>query len=263
MDVPDTEATTDEHPRRHPGVTPSDWQALNALADGELRSSQAAMLRRRISSDERLAAELSRIEDVKADIRRWQSATGAAPGERRPRGRRLAAYGLAGAVLVLVGALSASMLQDDRVMSERSDAFYDPLALHLTLAANTDLPVLPTGSGTQPLDLSSAGLTLTRDMLWSITPASAPILVRHYRGRNGCRLTHLVGAIAPAVVDAGSSDGQIHRWAANGVDHMLVSQGMDAARFASIAADAEAMTQRGPVDTGLRMAKTRTARCLV
>ena len=116
-----------------------------------------------------------------------------------------------------------------------------------------------------PLDLSADGLRLSRDVaivrpppvdaaddafpLGGTVPSSAAWLaLRHYRGPNGCAVTHLVAASEALPPNDAAP---LHRsWRVGRHAHALVADGMDAARFAALADYAEALSRRAGGDGG-------------
>ena len=137
-----------------------------------------------------------------------------------------------------------------------------------------------------PLDLSADGLTLTRDVaIVRPRPVDAPddarraaddafldeasplgraaipssaawLALRHYRGPNGCAVTHLVAA-SGGLPSADAAP--LHRsWRVGHHAHALVADGMDAARFAALADYAEALSRRAGDDGDLLVAHARS-----
>ena len=148
----------------------------------------------------------------------------------------------------------------------------------VTLAGLAGAPV--------PLDLSADGLTLTRDVaivrprpvdapddarpaahgafLDEASPlgrAAAPssaawLALRHYRGPNGCAVTHLVAASGALPLGDAA---MLHRsWRVGRHAHALVADGMDAARFAALADYAEALSRHAGDDGELLVAHARS-----
>ena len=205
---------------------PADWERLSALADGELPPGEAAALRARAAREPALAAALARIEGAKAELRALLA----------PRPRRRSAPVLGGA---LGGALAASLAAALLLGGPLSGAApADALAWHRALAAGEGAAAAPL------LDLGSAGLRLARELVVEVDGGT--LALRHYRGPNGCRLTHLVGA-RPATLP---QEGLAAAWRTGGLAHALVGEGMDPARFAAAAALARAQTaggEKGPL----------------
>lgn len=163
-----------------------------------------------------------------------------------------------------------SMRPDGALASVPSADALDALAWHRALggasaSGGTALDGF-TAAAIPPLDLSADGLVLARDVtvptmlnavdrdatdlevdpnadVAGIAPSSsiAWLTLRHYRGPNGCAVTHLVAAngMLPPVDDT-----PLRRaWRVGGVAHALVAEGMDTIRFAALADYAEALSR--------------------
>ena len=200
-----------------PAVDPADWEALSALADGELDPGAAEALRARIAREPALAEALAAIEGLRRDVRRWTGAP-----VRRPafRTREIAAS----VALLAGGALAASVAWIAMLPVGAPPA--------PAMQAEATAPV-PEVLRTMPLlDLSDDGLHLVA------MTAAGGVAVRDYAGPNGCRIRHemTLGPPEPSAFDLRRD------WTVDGVHHALVADGMNPRRFAALADYAEART---------------------
>ena len=214
---------------------PADWEALSALADGELDPRAAKDLRARIAREPALAETLAAIEGLRRDVQRWTGAPAHRPAHRM--------RGIAAPVALLVGgALAASMAW----IAMPPAAAPPPPAPAMQAEAT---PPVPEALRTMPLlDLSDDGLELV------VMTAAGGVAVRDYAGPNGCRIRHemTLGPPEPSASDLRRD------WTVDGVHHALVADGMNPRRFAALADYAEARTGAWAA-SDLRLARVTNA----
>lgn len=215
-----------------------DWDLINAYHDGALDPVEARHLEGRIGADPALQAALQDVADISRSLGALRPLVtratrpeppGAANDDARPA-RWLT--GAAAAALV-IGVVLAQLAGAPSVFDIHTElARQSPVA---------DRPVLwrvaraiPQGTP----DLSDAHLT--------------PVAVRqtgtgsvtHYLGPNGCRLSYFRGTRARPRT-ALPAQMQIAAWRVGDMSHMIVSTGMDRAKFDAIAAHLERLTRQG------------------
>lgn len=246
----------------------SDWMALNGYADEALGEAEARALEARLAGDPALRGELERIRSLKAQMRRLRPAP-IGPRHRGLAGRRLAAAGLAAALagVVLVAALLLAPFGEDGWVAQAE-------ALHRQLSGNSyvveeagALPVVSTRHSL--IEFRAPDLTASRLFLVDARVAGGrggETVALHYRGMRGCRLT--IVAVEAEAGDAAAPappSGLLARlWDFDGFHFAVIAEGMDAARFASVADYAEtaiAEAAKSPDEMRTAMAtRYRTAR---
>lgn len=226
-------------------LSETDWELINAYADGELSAADEAAISLRLSDEAALAAALASVRELKAEILSIRPAVAVPVARRWPTVRRLAVAASLAAAVVL-----GAIYQFGGASEDWRDA---PAALHATLSAKTyvlpesgALPVISTAriGDIEVFDLSSSRLTLVD--VSTTRRDDRDVVAMHYRGRRGCRLTVVaVEAMAgdPSVLPA-RHDGLGARWSVGRAHFYLLASGMDRARFDAIAAYAKAESQR-------------------
>ncbi|MAY27601.1 MAG: hypothetical protein CMK02_15105 [Polycyclovorans sp.] len=210
----------------------ADWEALSALADGELSPDEAVALRNRAAHEPALAEALTAIEGLRHDVRRWTDA-------RKPRRGTFA--GRIG--LLTTGAVAASLVW---VLLPNGPS---PTPIETSPAMLTEAQISSAILGAPLLDLSQDDLTPV--MLTTVGERA----IREYVGPNGCRLTHVLATKQAEAMENGPEDAeQNHRWSVGSVEHALIAYGMDQDRFEALAAFAEAQSRAGRPD-GLLIAR--------
>ena len=227
-------------------LSETDWELINAYADGELSAEDKLEISRRLTHDAVLAAALAEVHATKAALSLIRPAEEPAPTARNKLEARRLAVAASLAAAVALGAL----YQFGGVGEDWRDA---PADLHAALSANTY--VLPEG-GVMPVvstarigdlevfDLSSSRLTLVD--VRTTRRDERDVVAMHYRGRRGCRLT-VVALEAlpgdPSVLPA-RHDGLGARWSVGRAHFYLLASGMDLDRFDAIVTYAKAESQR-------------------
>lgn len=221
-----------------------DWQALNAMADGELDAAEQAALAARLSREGRLVAGLGRITNLKAALAEVGSDAPPMPRFEPPPPRvrltpgRIAAAAACLALLVLpLGRMSQPTpfelaLASHRIFASAEDGVDSSgVVMAQAMRPKTIVP-----------DLSDAGLVVRYVATEMMLGQEA--LHLGYVGSRGCRLSLWMRAGAHAfapVASAGRSE--MAAWYANGVSYLLLASGMPAHRFKVIATAAERATR--------------------
>jgi len=227
-------------------LSETDWELINAYADGELPAEDKLEISLRLTHDTVLAAALAEVHATKAALLLIRPAEEPAPPARDKSGVRRLALAASLAAAVALGAF----YQFGGVGEDWRDA---PADLHAVLSANTY--VLPEG-GVMPVvstarigdlevfDLSSSRLTLV-DVI-TTRHDDRDVVAMHYRGRRGCRLT--VVALEALLDDPlqlpARHDGLGARWSVGRAHFYVLANGMDRDRFDTIAAYAKAESHR-------------------
>jgi anti-sigma factor RsiW len=227
-------------------LSETDWELINAYADGELPAGDAGAIARRLTHDADLAAALAEVHATKAALSLIRPAMEPAPSVQRGSGFRRLAFAASVAAAVAFGAL----YQFGGLAEDWRDA---PANLHAAFSGNTyvlpegsTLPVISTAriGDVRAFDLSSSRLALVD--VQTLSRAGRDVVAMHYRGRNGCRLSVVAleaGPDDPASLPA-RHDGLGARWTTGGIHFYLLASGMDRNRFIAIATYAKAESQR-------------------
>ena len=227
----------------------SDWQALNAYADGELEGSARRDIARRLAYDPALSAQLAQIHSVKGalSLLRQEIETEPRP-TRRPLGPRLAL------AVVMLAALALGTLRyldgserNWRGAPAELHASFSNKAYELPEAASLLVVSMPRIGDVQAIDLSAARLSLVD--VATARRDGREIVAMHYRGRNGCRVTLVAleattgGEPVLPIKEAGAA-GLSAAWTEGRTHYTLMAGGMDRARFAAIRSYVQAETRR-------------------
>lgn len=221
-----------------------DWQALNAMADGELDAAGQAALAARLSREGRLVAGLGQITSLKAALA--EVGAGAPPMPQveatPPRVRfspgRIAAAAACLALLVLpFGRMTQPTPFELALASHRAFVSAEDgvdssgVVMAQAMRPKTIVP-----------DLSDAGLVVRYVATEMILGQEA--LHLGYVGSRGCRVSLWMRAGAPAFAPAAPAGRSVAAaWHANGVAYLLLASGMPVHRFQVIAATAERVTR--------------------
>ena len=117
-------------------LSDTDWDLINAYADGELSADDAAAISRRLTHDSALAGALAEVHSTKAALSLIRPVAVTAPPVRRRFGVRRLAMAASVAAAVVLGAF----YQFGNFGEDWHDA---PAELHATLSARTY--VIPQG----------------------------------------------------------------------------------------------------------------------
>jgi len=238
---------------------PSDWELINAYADGELVEPDRTAIERRLATDAGLAAALAEIVALKDDLRYIRRVTAARPigtdGQARRASQLIHRLRLPAAVAAVVAAIVLGIAQLS-TLSTSAD-WYDYAAdLHAELSANAyalapPQPITAISTGRMgdlaAFDLSDSRLTLVD--VRNVQVSGATMIAMHYRGFNGCSLTIAVTALATGkqFYPPRETNTLEAHWTAGSNHFYSVASGMDRSRFAAIAefARAESLRQGG------------------
>lgn len=221
---------------------------LNALIDGELPAAEHAALADRIAAGRDLAQAHATLARLKACIVESAEDTPVAGIVLPSPGRRRLPLAAGIALAVAASVLLAVFVWPS--VREGQSAFPAQIAPVVTLAALPETPVIP--------DLAIAGLNLVGGEVERA--GGAVVLVAAYRGPRGCRLELRV---RPAEADVPRTIGTSRKtWTVGALAYELVAFGMPAARFAAVAAAAQAATGGGrDLETRLRQAGLQAPPC--
>ena len=246
------------------GLSDKDWEALSAYHDGELPAPARAALEARLAHEPALARALAEITGLSDGLRRLhpvqqpaavaEALTPAiAPPANLPHApSRLLRFGATATALAACLALAiglASLLHNTTP---------GPRALHQelsTLELSPEPQLTPAALGDWP-DLGAARLApvAQRDLSGGT--------MAHYSGLNGCRLSYFRGPNLPALDRTDGTPPQSATWqTADGLYHLILASGMDAARFDAIAAYLEHLSrgEAGGSQLAALSDKTKTA----
>jgi len=232
-------------PHRADQSPPSDWETLNAFADGELAPAEQRVLAERLATSPETAERLRGIVRLKQELQ-GLPADGATPplpvrsGPPRPRWQRVAAIAAA-LVIATAVAFTPVLLRRDA-----SGSFVTvSLAAHEQFASAPAQPavaIAPAAASPVTNELARLGL----QPIWQATSASGQVRIG-FVGARGCRLSlhvspHDEPALAPTPANAALSG-----WNAGGRGYLLIATEMPQARFEMIAGFIKALTSE-PAD---------------
>ena len=248
-------------------LSETDWELINAYADGELSTADEAEVSRRLTHDTALAAALAEVHATKAALSLIRPAEELAPTARGRFGARRLALAASLAAAVALGAF----YQFGGVGADWRDA---PAELHAALSANTyvlpegaALPVISTAriGDIEVFDLSSSRLTLVD--VRTMRRGNRDVVAMHYRGQRGCRLTVVaVEALQndPSQLPA-RHDGLGARWSVGRAHFYVLASGMDRDRFDAIVtyakAESQRLHQRDTLELAMRSATDKARPC--
>jgi anti-sigma factor RsiW len=227
-------------------LSETDWELINAYADGELPAGDAEVISRRLTHDTTLANALAEVHVTKAALSLIRPVEESAAPVQGGLGVRRLAIAASVAAVVAFGAF----YQFGGFGEDWRDA---PGEIHAALSANTY--ILPEG-GVMPVvstarigdlevfDLSSSRLTLVD--VRTTRRDDRDVMAMHYRGRRGCRLTVVA---LEALQDDPSQlparhNGLGARWSVGRAHFYVLASGMDRDRFDAIIAYAKAESHR-------------------
>ncbi|AWN44716.1 anti-sigma factor family protein [Methylobacterium durans] len=234
------------------------WETLNAYVDGELDARARRGVAEAARRDPDVAAQVATLSRLKRSVR------AAAPDSARSAARAplpaARASGLGGRLGWAAAAL-AVILGGGLWLRQEAAAPGDPAVRAFTAWAEAR-PVrgsrAPTGSEAAAPDLRAAGFTLTY-----LSAAGAGSQLAGYEGPHGCRLALWMGPPAGMAADVVAGEGghailRLVSWEAGGRRYVALSDGMEAQRFALVAAAIE-QALRAPDPDRLRLAMDQAA----
>ncbi|WP_025898399.1 anti-sigma factor family protein [Sneathiella glossodoripedis] len=237
-------------------ISESDWEQLNAYADGELSDTSSAELERRLSENADLRRELDKILALKRALQNLQPQ----PEHTEPRSSSHVIpwykHAIAASIIVAIG-IGAWGWQ---YYSERK--YLNPELIHTQFAAQTyilksetpRLHVSSTSIGEFHVpDLRATNLQLADTSFRQI--GDRGVFSAHYRGQRGCRLT-LIGTQNGVTNDNSSIEYDLEnperllvaKWFRGQTEFALLASAMDKDRFKSIARYIHADLQREQID---------------
>jgi hypothetical protein len=226
----------------HP--TPTEWERLNALADGELAPAGQRAMAERLATSPGAAETLHGIIRLKQELRALPADEApplpSPPTSFHPAWRRVAAVAAALAIAATV-ALTPILLRQDAPESFLAAS----LAAHEQFAAAPLQPAVTTApAATDPVTSELARLGL--QPVWQATSAAGQIRIG-FVGARGCRLSLHVDPHAEPTPKPEPSGLRLAGWNAGGRSYLLIATGMPPARFEMIAGFIKALTG-GPAD---------------
>lgn len=250
------------------------WQELNAYVDGELSAERASAVAEAIAHDADLARQAALLSRLKAAI----AASPELPEtlHRLPPGRRRRVGGpLAAALALLLLIAGALWLPAGRDQVEPGSPLAAAVALHRELAEAWP-PERPLPAAAAPLfpgfppDLSAARLAAgpVRQIEGHGLGFGSAV---QYLGSRGCRVTLIAleepDADLAETLQKTAGDGlEVFRWRVGAIGYLLLAEGMDPARLATIAETVHQASRRlQPLDDSARMrladSRRRSAPC--
>ena len=232
----------------------SDWEIVNAFADGELTGKERDAFVRRLAVEPELARALEQVASVKHSLGPLCPPRSETP--ERKRGWVASAAAIAACLALIAGALIHGL------GGKSDDWSAAPASVHAWLSQKSyilpETQTLPVVSTARIGDVRAFDLTLSRLVLVDVEAIhedGREIVGMHYRGVNGCRLT----VVAVEALAGDPSDlPEVHaglgvRWTVAGRHYYVLASGMDRARFEAIAGFVEAESRRDR-DAELRIA---------
>lgn len=249
-----------------------DWDILNAYVDGELDSASAARVARAAAQKPEIARQIAAISQLKAAT---AAGAEAPPPIELPAVRQWPVVRVAAVVAVaLLGGLAAlfayqmASQEEAWLVQARADHIEWANTSRIDDAQTLDARTFLAGMrrlGPQPYvpDLSSAGLR--RDAVRYLPPTADRPGALHagYTGTRGCRISLWIVADAERGVarldHRETATGTVYFWLADGLRYVLLSSGMEPARFALVAKAAhKAVLVRVGPDSETRTALKRS-----
>lgn len=228
-----------------------EWQDLNAYADGELPDAEAQAFEKRLAVDPDLRQELDRLRDVKRKLARMRPSqtetTHQSPAYSTVGFRKFAAIAATFVAVValstigflLIGSEPTGWLQQARALhSEQSHKAY--------VVEERYIPQMV--SSGHALEFPAPDLTASRLYLVEIATQlwnNRETIAMHYRGLRGCRLTFVAIEARDGddmLLKSDDTGSLIRNWTHAGFEFVVIADGMDSDRFASVAAYTEIAT---------------------
>lgn len=230
----------------HPADThpPSDWETLNAFADGELAPAEQRAMAERLAASPEAAEKLRGIVRLKQELQALPADDApplpALPASSRPRWRQVAAIA---AALVIAAAVAFTPILLRRDAAETFLAA--SLAAHEQFASAPLQPaaiIAPAAALPVANELSRLGL----QPVWQPGSATGEIRIG-FVGARGCRLSLHVSPHAGPVPLPDRASATLMGWNAGERGYLLIATGMPQARFEMIAGFIKALTSQ-PAD---------------
>jgi len=236
----------------------SEWQQLNAYADGELPESELRAFEQLLGKKPELQRNLNRLRELKHRLARLQPS----PMEPAPRGparplqrtQMAAAIAAAVAVIAILSAIAVFLLPEETTWIAHARALHAQQSQQAFVVE--ERYVAQTVSSGHSLGFRPPNLTDSRLYLVNIaTPGwgDREAIALHYRGLSGCRLT--IVAIETDVFEAPATAGPataglIRTWDHDGFGFAVIADGMDPDRFDAVADYAKSAIVTPTTDDG-------------
>lgn len=239
-------------------VETTDWEVLNAHADGELGPEHAAEVGRRLSADPQLAAEFARITALKSNLAALRPESALAESatiesqapERHARPARHWIGAVAAVALVAAG-LAYVMHGSDNDRGVAIDPIHAEFSQQTYFVDVERQVLVSVGASMGDLDapdLSASNLALVDVRTFN---GSARIAL-HYRGRRGCRVTLVVDSTDSTPFVSLDASALVYFWQTETRRFVLIAEGMDERRFAAIGNFAQAQSRASERQRELR-----------
>lgn len=249
------------------------WEALNAYVDGELGAEMSARVAAAAAQDTALAVRIATLSKLKANVAIPEVSFAEAPpmpiGMSRGQTPWLKVAMAAGLALVL----ATGLLVQHRIMSKPAQTWLDIALMAqqqwLDTASRTGhddhgLVKIDAATGTRPLDLSEAELTLVYAAPMSLLKQVNGTFLG-YRGPHGCMVGLWVGApqagleANPRAFDVKAV--RVRAWADQTAGYALMAKGMDPARIDRLSTAVARLVDPAQIaDDGVRTALRDAAR---
>ncbi|MFY0660260.1 MAG: hypothetical protein JXR15_07185 [Shimia sp.] len=207
----------------------SDWDLINAYADGELPDSDLAAFEARLTNEPAIQEALQQVQMVSSALAQMRPEV--APAATKPvqpanrNWRPLAACASFAAAAIVAAGVFFMSSKAPKSAIELHQAFLDT---NYTLSSGSDVHTIDVQANPQAPELLMANLFLVEQVAWSGDRSAA-----HYKGRNNCRLTLISG---PNVTAGDAPDGiRSAKWQTDGRGFVVMASGMDQRRFNAIA----------------------------
>ena len=230
----------------------SDWETLNAFADGELAPAEQRAMAERLATSSETAEALRGIVRLKQELQALPA--GNAPPlpsfrtSSRPHWRQVAA--IAAVLAIATGFALIPML----LRQEASESFLTTsLTAHEQFAAMPSQPaatIAPAAASAITNELARLGLL----PVWQATSAADQVRVG-FVGLRGCRLSLHISPHAEPALPSDQPARTLAGWNAAGHGYLLIASEMPPARFEMVAGFLKALTSE-PAD---KVAPLRTA----
>lgn len=217
----------------------SDWETLNAFADGDLTPAAQRAMAERLASSPETAETLRGIVRLKQELQALPADDApplpSFPTSPRSGWRRAAAIA---AVLVVAAAVALTPIL---LRQDASESFLTAsLTAHEQFAAMPPQPaatIAPVAAGAITNELARLGL----QPVWQATSAAGQVRVG-FVGLRGCRLSLHVSPHAEPAPPPDLSARTLAGWNAGGHGYLLIATEMPPARFEMIASFLKALT---------------------